>query len=62
MGGISRRQLFAGAGLAAAAGEAQIKGSRKLKVIAAGGHPGDPEYGCGGTVARIWVMKWFCFI
>jgi LmbE family N-acetylglucosaminyl deacetylase len=24
----------------------------KLKVIAAGGHPGDPEYGCGGTIAR----------
>ncbi len=27
-------------------------GARKLKVIVAGGHPGDPEYGCGGTVAR----------
>lgn len=26
--------------------------TRKLKVIVAGGHPGDPEYGCGGTVAR----------
>jgi len=25
---------------------------RKLKVIVAGGHPGDPEYGCGGTIAR----------
>jgi LmbE family N-acetylglucosaminyl deacetylase len=25
---------------------------RKLKVIITGGHPGDPEYGCGGTVAR----------
>jgi LmbE family N-acetylglucosaminyl deacetylase len=25
----------------------------KLKVIVAGGHPGDPEYGCGGTVARL---------
>jgi len=24
----------------------------KLKVIVVGGHPGDPEYGCGGTVAR----------
>ncbi len=24
----------------------------KLKVIVAGGHPGDPEYGCAGTVAR----------
>ncbi|MES2222865.1 MAG: hypothetical protein V4587_18085, partial [Acidobacteriota bacterium] len=26
--------------------------SRKLKIIVTGGHPGDPEYGCGGTVAR----------
>lgn len=26
--------------------------ARKLKVIVAGGHPGDPEYGCAGTVAR----------
>src|SRR5579859_3211230 len=53
MDGISRRTLFAGVGLAAAAsGEGQAKGSRKLKVIVAGGHPGDPEYGCGGTVAR----------
>ena len=26
---------------------------RKLKVIVTGGHPGDPEYGCGGTVARL---------
>jgi LmbE family N-acetylglucosaminyl deacetylase len=24
----------------------------KLKVVVAGGHPGDPEYGCGGTIAR----------
>ena len=27
------------------------RGAGKLKVIVAGGHPGDPEYGCGGTVA-----------
>jgi LmbE family N-acetylglucosaminyl deacetylase len=26
--------------------------ARKLKVVVAGGHPGDPEYGCGGVVAR----------
>ncbi len=26
---------------------------RKPKVIVTGGHPGDPEYGCGGTVARL---------
>src|ERR1700733_3885889 len=32
---------------------AQEPPGRKLKVIVAGGHPGDPEYGCGGTVARL---------
>lgn len=26
--------------------------SGRLKVVVTGGHPGDPEYGCGGTVAR----------
>ena len=25
---------------------------QKLKIVVTGGHPGDPEYGCGGTVAR----------
>jgi N-acetylglucosamine malate deacetylase 1 len=25
---------------------------RKSKIIVTGGHPGDPEYGCGGTIAR----------
>jgi len=30
----------------------QAATSPKLKVIVAGGHPGDPEYGCGGTVSR----------
>jgi N-acetylglucosamine malate deacetylase 1 len=24
----------------------------RLKVIVTGGHPGDPEYGCGGTISR----------
>ena len=23
------------------------------KVVVTGGHPGDPEYGCGGTIARL---------
>ena len=27
-------------------------GVRKLKVMVTGGHPGDPECGCGGTIAR----------
>jgi LmbE family N-acetylglucosaminyl deacetylase len=44
---MSRRALLAGAALAGlrAAGP-------KLKVMVTGGHPGDPEYGCGGTIAR----------
>ena len=25
---------------------------RKLRVVVTGGHPGDPEYGCGGAIAR----------
>lgn len=26
--------------------------SARLKIVVTGGHPGDPEYGCGGTIAR----------
>ena len=39
------------AGIAAPA-EAARETKRKLKVVVTGGHPGDPECGCGGTVAR----------
>src|ERR1700687_2160729 len=31
----------------------QVTRPRKIKVIVCGGHPGDPEYGCGGTVAKL---------
>ncbi|MDE2508643.1 MAG: PIG-L family deacetylase [Planctomycetota bacterium] len=41
----------AGIAAASSAGAAGVE-TRKLKIIVAGGHPGDPEYGCGGTVAR----------
>src|SRR5258706_11984556 len=27
-------------------------GTRTLKVVVTGGHPGDPEYGCCGTISR----------
>jgi LmbE family N-acetylglucosaminyl deacetylase len=27
--------------------------ARKSKIVITGGHPGDPEYGCGGTIARL---------
>jgi LmbE family N-acetylglucosaminyl deacetylase len=63
---ISRRTLLfqlgavggalAGGSPCATAGARQSRGpggeARRLKVIVTGGHPGDPEYGCGGTVAR----------
>ena len=44
MAWISRRQFVGSAAL--------FRMARKLKVVVTGGHPGDPEYGCGGTVAR----------
>jgi N-acetylglucosamine malate deacetylase 1 len=65
--GVTRRDVLIGAGglvsalvlgapVTNAAGEVQAASEqpagRKLKVMVAGGHPGDPEYGCGGTVAR----------
>jgi LmbE family N-acetylglucosaminyl deacetylase len=32
--------------------QAASKAGKKFRIIVTGGHPGDPEYGCGGTVAR----------
>ncbi len=65
MKSLSRRRLFQsgclGTGLAIATSTAlavapQDSGAgaqkRRLKLIVTGGHPGDPEYGCGGTIAR----------
>ncbi len=64
---VTRREMLAGAGKAAPAlalgvpamnaiGELQPVSpqppSRKLKIVVTGGHPGDPEYGCGGTILR----------
>jgi len=43
---LSRRKLLA----ALAASPIFAKGA--LKVVITGGHPGDPECGCGGTIAR----------
>lgn len=51
----TRRSLLAGCGaalLAAPAGSAQPAAGPALKVLVVGGHPGDPEAGCGGTMAR----------
>lgn len=42
------------AGAAVPAGQSVVTqpGAHRLKVLIAGGHPGDPEYGCGGTIVR----------
>ncbi len=50
----SRREFIGSAAAAALAGEArgaETQPARPLRVIVAGGHPGDPEAGCGGTMA-----------
>ncbi len=45
--------LTAGSAIASAASQApSAPEPMKLKIIVAGGHPGDAEYGCGGTIAR----------
>jgi len=51
----SRRTLLtatAGAVAATAFGAVPARSATPLTIVVAGGHPGDPEYGCGGTVAR----------
>ena len=45
---ISRRRLLALAAPALAAAQTP----RRLNVVCVGGHPDDPESGCGGTLAR----------
>ena len=56
---VTRRDLSIGAGAAAialwvdGARALSAEPGRKWKVVVTGGHPGDPEYGCGGTVARL---------
>lgn len=60
MGSLSRRRLLVGSGIAAAGGLAATVAADAAeraepstwKVIVAGGHPGDPEAACGGTIAR----------
>ena len=59
MGPLMRRGLLARSGMAAGAAAAGVWSAgaaeqpRKLKVVVAGGHPGDPEAACGGTMARL---------
>ena len=54
---MNRRQVLKTLTVAAATAiDRRAQGSvpgRKYKVVIAGGRPGYPEYGCGGTVARL---------
>ncbi len=58
---MNRREMLRTAGVlagsavakAAAQNSSATTQSRKLKIVFTGGHPGDPEYGCGGTIARL---------
>ena len=47
---LSRRQILPLPLAALAAG--QPSSGRALKIVCAGGHPDDPESGCGGSLAR----------
>jgi LmbE family N-acetylglucosaminyl deacetylase len=62
MKNISRRNMLGLSGMTAVASLAGIQAisansgdprleSKKLKIIVVGAHPGDPECGCGGTIA-----------
>jgi N-acetylglucosamine malate deacetylase 1 len=57
---ITRRQMVSGAAIAAAVAampaRAQDATTKKQKIVVCGGHPGDPEYGCGGTIARLTAL------
>jgi N-acetylglucosamine malate deacetylase 1 len=58
---ISRREMIVSGGIAGsgalaaslAAAAGTRAGAKRIKVVVCGGHPGDPEYGCGGTIARL---------
>src|SRR5690348_13200664 len=62
MGKITRREVLGKSGLLlGAAGMSlpglgfegsQAVGGKKVRVVVVGGHPDDPESGCGGTIAR----------
>src|SRR6478672_2822059 len=62
---MNRREMLQTAGLLAGSAAANVvaqtsSGStlptRKQKIVVTGGHPGDPEYGCGGTIARLTAL------
>jgi len=61
---MNRREMLRGTGMAAGAvavkaaaqNSSPTAPARKSKIVITGGHPGDPEYGCGGTIARLTAL------
>jgi LmbE family N-acetylglucosaminyl deacetylase len=62
---MNRREMLKSGGIVAAGMAAEAIGqkdfgpaepARTYRVIVTGGHPGDPEYGCGGTIARLTAL------
>jgi LmbE family N-acetylglucosaminyl deacetylase len=60
---MNRREMLKGTGMVAGAAASSLMAQenrgtseRKLKFVVVGGHPGDPEYGCGGTIARLTAL------
>jgi hypothetical protein len=62
---MNRREMLRGAGVVA--GVAGVKAvaqnsfgsaqpAPKCKIVVTGGHPGDPEYGCGGTIVQLTAL------
>jgi LmbE family N-acetylglucosaminyl deacetylase len=62
---MNRREMLWGSGVVAGAAALDTAGQSvsgaaasagKCKIVVTGGHPGDPEYGCGGTIARLTAL------
>jgi N-acetylglucosamine malate deacetylase 1 len=62
---MNRREMIFSTGLSTAGAitapaqtgsSAHEPSTRKFKFVVVGGHPGDPEYGCGGTIARLTAL------
>jgi N-acetylglucosamine malate deacetylase 1 len=52
LGGATAIASTLSAATQAQTGDAATLPKSRRKIVVTGGHPGDPEYGCGGTIAR----------
>jgi LmbE family N-acetylglucosaminyl deacetylase len=52
LGGISLASMILPGELAATSNASLVQDHKKLRVVCVGAHPGDPEFGCGGTMAK----------